>query len=261
MSAGALALPAAPGKLVKLGSLACALPGGAQLLISKILGYCIFMGSFFLQMPQLLKIFRARSVTGISLSARYSEVPINSSTVIYHFLLGLPISTYGENVVVLVQNLLLVVAVWVYRKPRVPVSNMVLATAAFILLCVVQLNLPPSLLPLLIYLNIPFGIGSSLPQIIDNARQGHTGQLAMLTCLMKLAGCTIRLFTTVTQIGLDPGLLLSYATGAILNIILLVQGWIYRDETARVLAAEAEVKRVEDEEEAFKAKSNPDSPP
>lgn len=64
MSAGALALPAAPGKLVKLGSLACALPGGAQLLISKILGYCIFMGSFFLQMPQLLKIFRARSVTG-----------------------------------------------------------------------------------------------------------------------------------------------------------------------------------------------------
>jgi len=228
-------------KIVKLGALACALPGGFQLFLSKFLGFGILVGSFFLQLPQILKIFRAKSVTGISLSARYSEVPINSSTVIYHLLLGLPLSTYGENIVVLFQNLLLVFAVWFYRS--VPKREIIFWTSAFVVLCAVQLALPPALLPLLIYINIPFGLGSSIPQIVENAKQGHTGQLAILTCILKLTGCVIRIFTTLTQIGPDPGLLISYGTGAIMNIILVLQGWIYRDETKRVLDAEEAARK------------------
>ena len=39
---------------------------------------------------------KSRSVLGISSLSRYSEVPINSSTVIYHYLKSLPFSSYGE---------------------------------------------------------------------------------------------------------------------------------------------------------------------
>ncbi len=81
--------------------LSCVLASGVEavafnVVLSKILGYCIVAGSFFLQLPQLIKIMKSKSVIGLSSLSRYSEVPINSSTVIYHYLKNLPFSTYGE---------------------------------------------------------------------------------------------------------------------------------------------------------------------
>jgi mannose-P-dolichol utilization defect protein 1 len=54
-----------------------------------------------------------------------------------------------------------------------------------------------------------------------NFKQGHTGQVAILSIFLKLVGCLVRMFTTVTQIGLDPGLLLGYTTGAVMNGIIV----------------------------------------
>jgi mannose-P-dolichol utilization defect protein 1 len=161
---------------------------------------------------------------------RYAEVPINSSAVIYHYLKMLPFSTYGENVAVLIQNLICVGLVWVWEVPRVKMSEVVLVTLGFIVLCTVQLNLPPSLHPLLIYINMPLVLSSCLPQIVANFRQGHTGQLAILSNFLKLVGCVVRIFTTITQIGLDMGLLANYGIGALMNLILVTQGMVYREK-------------------------------
>ena len=40
----------------------------------------------------------------------------------------------------------------------------------------------------------------------------------------------MRMFTTVTQIGVDPGLLLGYGAGASLNLTLMIQGILYREQ-------------------------------
>ena len=40
------------------------------------------------------------------------------------------------------------------------------------------------------------------------------------------------MFTTVTQIGLDPGLLIGYGAGASLNLTLMIQGIVYRDKVS-----------------------------
>ena len=170
-SAGAV-LCAAAGKVQAVDS-------GMQVLVSKVLGYGILLGSLFLQVPQLVKIVKLRSVAGISRWSRYSEVPINTSSCIYHFLIGAPLSTWGENIIVLTQNLVIVALCWVWEKPRVAKREMILAVSALAALSAAQLSLPPSLLPLLIWLNIPFILGSTVPQIIQNQQQGHTGQLAI----------------------------------------------------------------------------------
>jgi hypothetical protein len=93
-------IPSRPSRLQK-SPLSCVLGANVEVvafnvILSKILGYCIVAGSFFLQLPQLIKIMKSRSVIGLSSLSRYSEVPINSSTVIYHYLKNLPFSTYGE---------------------------------------------------------------------------------------------------------------------------------------------------------------------
>ena len=64
----------------------------------------------------------------------------------------------------------------------------ILAVAALAVLSAAQLSLPPHLVPLLIWLNIPFILGSTLPQVLQNFQQGHTGQLAISTCFMKFGG-------------------------------------------------------------------------
>jgi hypothetical protein len=170
-SAGAV-LCAAAGKVQAVDS-------GTQVLVSKVLGYGILLGSLFLQVPQLVKIVKLRSVAGISRWSRYSEVPINTSSCIYHFLIGAPLSTWGENIIVLTQNLVIVALCWMWEKPRVAKREIILAVSALAALSAAQLSLPPSLLPLLIWLNIPFILGSTVPQIIQNQQQGHTGQLAI----------------------------------------------------------------------------------
>jgi len=215
-----------------------AIESGTQLLVSKILGYGILVGSLFLQVPQLYKILKLKSVAGISRWSRYSEVPINTSSCIYHFLIGAPLSTWGENIIVLTQNIFIVSLCWIWEKQRVAKREMFLAVAFLAVLSAAQLSLPVAWVPLLIWLNIPFILGSTVPQIIQNYQQGHTGQLAIATCFMKCGGCMVRMFTTVTQIGLDPGLLIGYGAGASMNLTLMIQGIIYRRQTAEVLAAE-----------------------
>ena len=133
---------------------------------------------------------KSRSVLGISSLSRYSEVPINSSTVIYHYLKSLPFSSYGEvadslqtkrsrsiygcffgvqNVIVLAQNLACVAMLWAFRVPRVKTQEILLCLTVFIALCAIELSLPPPLQPLLIYINIPLVFGTTLPQVFPNA--------------------------------------------------------------------------------------------
>jgi hypothetical protein len=46
------------------------LAGGLQLLLSKVMGYCMLVGSLFLQAPQIIKIVSSKSVLGISRASR-----------------------------------------------------------------------------------------------------------------------------------------------------------------------------------------------
>jgi hypothetical protein len=191
-SAGAV-LCAAAGKVQAVDS-------GMQVLVSKVLGYGILLGSLFLQVPQLVKIVKLRSVAGISRWSRYSEVPINTSSCIYHFLIGAPLSTWGENIIVLTQNLVIVALCWVWENPRVAKREMILAVSALAALSAAQLSLPPSLLPLLIWLNIPFILGSTVPQIIQNQQQGHTGQLAIASRIPEKSALLPNLEKAVTTL-------------------------------------------------------------
>ena len=73
-----------------------------------------------------------------------------------------------QNVIVLVQNLACVGMLWAFRVPRVKAREIVLCLALFTGLCAVELSLPTSLLPLLIYINIPLVFGTTLPQVLGH---------------------------------------------------------------------------------------------
>jgi uncharacterized protein with PQ loop repeat len=92
----------------------------------------ILAGSVLLKLPQILSIYNSKDVEGLVPSSFYSEVvsmcclcwmstvqtnlsllifsqPLVTTNIVYNYLQGNPFSSYGENVFILVQNLILVV--------------------------------------------------------------------------------------------------------------------------------------------------------
>jgi hypothetical protein len=132
---------------------------------SKIAGFGIMSGSLFLKVPQIVKILSSQSVEGLSPMAIYHEMPLYSSGVIYHWLQRFPLSTYGESLVVLVQNVVIVLLMWLYRKPPTPRQEMFSQIAQFLVLSIIQVNLPKSMQPILVYINIPLLLTSCVPQV------------------------------------------------------------------------------------------------
>ncbi|CAM9476876.1 unnamed protein product, partial [Phaeothamnion confervicola] len=194
------------------------------------------------QIPQIFRIWRSKSCLGLSRAGLYAEVPSASCAVIYHLLRRYPFSAYGENCVVLLQNCAVVALLWQFGEPRTAPAPATAMTAAYLAACGAAALLPYDRQPILLILNLPFMLLVSVPQIIQNYRQGHTGTMAETTLLLKLAGSVTRVYTTVHEIGLDFWLLFTYGLGMLLSGVLLAQWYVMRGATEAALASLAEQK-------------------
>ena len=118
--------------------------------ISKGLGYGIVIGSGIMKLTQILKIVMNRDVTGLNAMSFYMECAAFLPSIVYNFLKGYPISTYGENVVILFQNYLLVFLFWIFAKGenRKSILHMLLVILAFILYTFVLFYCPQKVLSL-----------------------------------------------------------------------------------------------------------------
>lgn len=136
-----------------------------KMVISKLLGFAIITGSFVLKLPQILKIAAAKDATGLTPTSFYMEVVLFVSSTAYNVLRGYPISAWGENAVVLVQNIILVLLLWAYRTPKVPVQTRLLLVLAFFTLAGGMLLTPPKYQWILASMGIPVSIAARIPQV------------------------------------------------------------------------------------------------
>ncbi|OQS05864.1 mannose-P-dolichol utilization defect 1 protein [Thraustotheca clavata] len=203
--------------------------------LSKALGYAIILGSFILKLPQILKIIAAKSVAGLSPSGFYLEVLVFQASVVYNFLRGYPISTWGENAVILVQNCILVFLLWIYSDT--PRTQQLVGVLGFVGIGAIMLNLPSEHLWILPSASIPASIMSRIPQVISNFKQGHTGQLAFVTLFLNLGGSAARLFTSLQETG-DQVQMLGFLISVALNGMLVSQVLFYWRATDAAMAKE-----------------------
>ncbi|CAM9181212.1 unnamed protein product [Choristocarpus tenellus] len=118
--------------------------------------------------------------------------------------------------------------------------NLAIVTAYAALVAGSIAFLPPSAWGLLVFVATPFILGVHVPQIWQNFQQGHTGELAVTTVFLSFLGSSVRIGTTIADLGADPWLLMNYSIGAILNGIQLVQIWLTREQTAKARQAFAD---------------------
>ena len=106
-------------------------------------------------------------------------------------------SPLGENVIILVQNMLLVVLLWKYSTPPVAMSESIGMTFLGAALFAGMFYIPADLLKYLPIVSSAGGIVGRVPQVLANFKQGHTGQLSLATNFLQFVGILARVFTTM----------------------------------------------------------------
>ena len=149
-----------------------------KLAISKGLGIGIIAASSIVKVPQIIKLIKSKSASGISFLSYLLETSAYLISLAYNVRQGFPFSTYGETGLILVQNVVIAVLVLNYsgRPTTGAVFVAALATSALTLFGknFVDMNT-------LSYLQAGagfLGIASKLPQIMAVWQEGGTGQLS-----------------------------------------------------------------------------------
>ena len=100
-----------------------------------------------MKLPQILKIAKSRSASGLSILSFELEQLALTVHATYGFILGLPFSAYGEAVVLILQNTLLLSQIYSFAKA--PLWRPLLVTSIFgaVLSCVSASKCPPPNMP------------------------------------------------------------------------------------------------------------------
>eukprot|EP01040_Poterioochromonas_malhamensis_P015701 gene15701-17625_t len=200
-----------------------------QSFLSKFLSLGIVLGSVIVKLPQIINITSTKDVKGLSPEAFYTEVPMTLLTVVYNIRQGYSFSTYGESVMILIQNIILVLLLWQYTKPIPPSFTVKLSVLGLFTIIgyISYAVVPHQYLQILPLMTLPMLVYSRMVQIISSWKNKTTGQLSSITVGLTFIGGLVRVFTTITDVGLDFSLLTSLGIGTVLSGVQLAQIYFY----------------------------------
>lgn len=194
--------------------------------ISRVLGLGIIVGAGLIKLPQIYNVLAAGSVAGLSMTSFHIDVFGYTYNLAAHYRAGYPISTYGDFVVLMLQNYILLYMCYVYTaKPY----RGVVAISGFVALLAVFCSdiIPIEYINKLTLLNVPVVLVGRLPQIYANFTNKSTGTLSAISSWGVFLGATARIFTTLQDVD-SWNILYGYVASALLNGIIAVQVVLYR---------------------------------
>lgn len=213
-------------------------------LFSLLLGYGVVVGSFILKLPQVLKIVMAGSAAGVSFPSQAIETFSYCISATWGFKQGLSFWDYGENVIVVLQLLVLLVLIGTYQRILGTAVLTVLGAVGFASL-LVSGYLPDGVHSSLLSMTSVFTISSRVPQIYANYKNRSTGQLAFLTFFLAFGGAAARVFTSALRVPWEAGKLIivvQFSVTTVLNFVILAQMFLYRGHAVVGDTADASAK-------------------
>ncbi|CEF62674.1 MIP14691p [Strongyloides ratti] len=197
----------------------------APMVVSRALGLAITAGSMMLLLPQILKIFAAKSGRGISLISQFLALLASSGTAAYSFKSGFVFSQWGDSLFVSLQTAVIIMQI-LYYSPRRPYAFAFLAFVWSGYLAIVGDYVPFHVLTTIQTLTIPITVISKGIQIIENFQNKSTGELSLISVGLAFGGCLARIFTSIQETG-DSLIIMSYVIAGILNGIIFGQFFTY----------------------------------
>ncbi|KAL7077404.1 hypothetical protein ACQ4LE_003242 [Meloidogyne hapla] len=202
------------------------------ILISRILGVGITVGSSLLFVPQILKIYQAKSAEGISLASQLFGLVSCSAVAAYSYERNFIFGQWGDSLFVSLQTVLIIMQILYYSNSG--------AFNAFVsglfyfagLMAVVYHYVPLKVLDGFQAATIPITFLSKSIQIWTNYSQKGTGQLSLISVFLQFAGCCARVFTSIQETNKDWLIMAPFILASILNGLIFVQ-MIYYSRTTK----------------------------
>eukprot|EP01055_Gregarina_sp_Pseudo9_P003399 Gregarina_sp_Pseudo_9__3398@NODE_356_length_3069_cov_67_338614_g335_i0_p2_GENE_NODE_356_length_3069_cov_67_338614_g335_i0NODE_356_length_3069_cov_67_338614_g335_i0_p2_ORF_typecomplete_len260_score22_46PQloop/PF04193_14/2_4e09PQloop/PF04193_14/4_7e09MtN3_slv/PF03083_16/0_00058MtN3_slv/PF03083_16/32HlyIII/PF03006_20/0_15_NODE_356_length_3069_cov_67_338614_g335_i0100879 len=200
------------------------------------LNFGLLLGGIAVQLPQIYKIVKNRSVAGLSEVSWVIQVFSTGAYVAFNYVLGYPFMTWGDAFFAVIEYCVIVACCWVYDPAG---SNRMFRSGYTVIFLVLTLMTVTKAMPswLLMSMGVapmPMVVIARVPQILLNHNQKHTGQLAFESLAMQVAGNTARIISTLVMVP-DKIVLMSHVVAAICNGIPLAQVLLYWDNTQKFL--------------------------
>lgn len=204
-------------------------------LLTKALGVAIILGACLNKAPIMMNMMASQSAAGFSRMGMYSETLVYANGAAYGVLEGHPLTAYGENLSLLLQNFILVALIWRFTQPPVAISEKLgLAVATMAYVVGAFRLLPDDMRYILQASNGIIMIYSRGAQVWQTYRIKHTGAQSIVTSSLNLAGGVARIFTTLKETG-DMTVVMGFALSVVLNLAMFLQYWIYKANTEKFL--------------------------
>uniref|UniRef100_A0AC35TQE2 Mannose-P-dolichol utilization defect 1 protein homolog n=1 Tax=Rhabditophanes sp. KR3021 TaxID=114890 RepID=A0AC35TQE2_9BILA len=200
------------------------------LVLSRGLGLGVTIGSILLFMPQILKIFAAKSGKGISLSSQLLALIAATGTAAYSYSSGFVFSQWGDSLFVAIQIAVIIMQILFYSSQSA-FAFAFLAACWATFLAIAYNYIPFSVLTLLQTATIPIMVISKGIQIYENQKNKSTGVLSFISATLSLAGCLARVFTSIQETG-DNLIIVSFGIAALLNGVIFAQFLMFWNSTA-----------------------------
>jgi len=198
-----------------------------KMLLSKTLGYGIVVGAAVVKVPQVANVLAAGNAEGLAASSFEIEQVALLVGLLYSLSRQLPFSAYGEAVLLLIQNFVLLGLINYHRKTSKVLALLKLAAFLGVLLAGLQGALPAEALDTAYGMSALLVVAARVPQILKNLREKSTGQLSIITMFMQFAGSAARVFTSIAEKG-GTAMVYNYALSLALNTVILAQIVYYR---------------------------------
>lgn len=215
-------------------------------LLVKGIGIAIIAAACLNKAPVMMNIYNSNSAAGFTQFSVYSDVLVVSNCAFYGFLNSQPITAYGENVALSIQCLIIALLVWKYKDdPKVTTQQKVMAALCYVAYVIgVTVFLRPEMYYLLMTAVLPMALMSRGSQVFEAYRLKHMGSNALVTHCMNFLGSSIRIVTTIKEVGWDMAMLSGFFLSVIINGIIIIQFFVYKDNTAAFLREQEEKKKA-----------------
>ncbi|XP_065889527.1 mannose-P-dolichol utilization defect 1 protein-like [Dysidea avara] len=189
--------------------------------VSFVLNVTVVVLGSVMRLPQIIKLYRAKSSEGISIWANLVDLTCYMTGLGYGYSFGYPVHAYAENIFLTLQEITLVYLAIQYGR----VSDITIITTLIFLttVCVaIPLNIvPPIVFQLLMVVILPVMISGKVMQIRALIKIKHIGDLSLMSWSIATYNNIARCFTMTILAPGDLQVLLNYYTALILNSIMV----------------------------------------
>lgn len=205
-----------------------------KLFNTKLIGYAIIVGASAVKLPQVFKIFGAKSGAGITLVGVLLEVLAITFNACYSVRNNFPFSAWGEAIFLALETAAIAFLVLWYDISKRRALLFFLAYAALVLALIHPTLVSKEVMWYLQSSVIVLAVSGKMAQVIKNYKAQSTGQLSAITAWAILAGSVTRIFTTIQETG-DMLTAVTFACTASVNAAIAFQVLYYWKSTQKLM--------------------------